>query len=59
MINNKAKDLLPIIKSFPEFHKTEPNGAVDVCGECGMRIKPVMGYSCPKNNCPVFRKAIC
>lgn len=28
------------------------NRTVSVCGECGLEIKQVMGYCCPKGNCP-------
>jgi hypothetical protein len=30
----------------------DPNRTVSVCGECGLEIKQVMGYCCPKANCP-------
>lgn len=30
----------------------DTNRTVSVCGECGLEIKQVMGYCCPKGNCP-------
>ena len=49
-------DGLPIIPRLPEnpLHPTKPapDGAVAVCGECGLRILPVMGYVCSNPRCP-------
>lgn len=28
------------------------NGAIGVCGECGIELHRVMGYVCQKTNCP-------
>jgi len=35
------------------------DGAIAVCGQCGLRIKPVMGYVCSQPLCPVFPQVTC
>jgi len=54
---------LPIIQPLTEKQKNErinldPNPPVAQCGECGLKILKVMGYSCPNINCPVWPKAM-
>lgn len=54
---DKAKRLnVPIIPAKPYQPKPTPNPVIAICGECGLEIKQVMGYSCQKSNCPVFRQ---
>lgn len=56
-INNP--DNLPVIPKLP-IRKVPPvDGAVAICGECGLRILPTMFYSCPNANCPVFQQSTC
>lgn len=54
-------DGLPII--HPIKNPTVPSpvdGAVAVCGQCGLRIMRVMGYVCPHANCPTgFGPVMC
>ena len=49
----KARRLgVPLI---PKIDKPSPyniNHTVSVCGECSLEIKRMMGYVCPKSNCP-------
>ena len=44
---------LPIIPPR-EPAKVAADGAIAICGACGMRLFPVMGYSCSRDDCPVF-----
>lgn len=59
--NNIVNDEgLPIIQPIqPTFEKIAPDGAVAICGKCGLRIGKVMGYVCGAQDCPVFLKATC
>jgi hypothetical protein len=50
---------LPIIPKLPEWPKRPADGAVAICGECGMRILQVMGYVCSRPRCPVFPNVTC
>ena len=50
---------LPIIPPLPELPKTPADGAIAICGQCGLRIKPIMGYSCSKSRCPIFPQIKC
>lgn len=52
-------DNLPVIEPLQESPKPSYDGAVAICGVCGMRIMPVMGYVCPNARCPVFVKSTC
>ena len=52
-------DNLPVIQPLPEPQKKPSDGAIAICGQCGMRIFPVMGYVCPNASCPVFMKSTC
>ncbi len=47
-------DGLPIIEPYPAPQPSPVDGAVAVCGQCGLRIMPVMGYVCQQTRCPVF-----
>jgi hypothetical protein len=49
---------LPIIPPLnPAQQPKAADGAVAICGACGLRIYSVMGYSCPRLDCPVFMHA--
>ena len=50
---------LPVIPPLPEPPYQAPDGAVAICGQCGLRIMKVMGYSCSNSRCPVFTQATC
>lgn len=52
-------DNLPVIPPLPKPPARPADGAVAICGQCGIRITPVMGYVCPNTSCPVFTKATC
>lgn len=56
MTDKYTEDGLPIIGPLPDEPKKAPDGAIAVCGECGMRIHEVMHYYCTHSNCPVFLK---
>lgn len=49
-------DNLPVIPPLPETPKRPADGAIAICGKCGIRILPVMGYSCGHMDCPLFLK---
>ena len=49
----------PVIPPLPECPKRPADGAIAICGKCGIRILPVMGYSCGRTDCPVFPKVTC
>ena len=36
-----------------------PNPAVAICGACGITLRRVMGYACPRSDCPVFPVVTC
>lgn len=57
----QTDDGLPIIQPIkPGAPHRAPDGTIAVCGQCGMRIMPVMGYVCPRPNCPCgFRGVTC
>lgn len=55
----RSPDGLPIIPPLQPTPQRPVDGAVAVCGQCGLRILPVMGYVCPASNCPVFVKFTC
>jgi hypothetical protein len=59
MTEKRAPDGLPIIPPLPDPWPPAPDGAVAVCGVCGLRIMPVMGYVCPNMRCPVFPHVTC
>lgn len=48
---------LPIIGPLPDNPKPSVDGAVAICGTCGIRIYRLMSYSCPNERCPVFSRA--
>jgi hypothetical protein len=57
MIDDKkyTEDGLPIIQPIKRDWPTQtsaPDGAIAVCGVCGLRIMPVMGYVCTRGDCP-------
>jgi hypothetical protein len=46
--------------SPPYLTPPEPeNAAVPVCDQCGLRLAPVMGYVCGRQDCKIFMKATC
>ena len=51
------KPHVPVIPPLPGFPAGD--GAVAICGECGLRLMPVMGYVCPNIRCPCFPRNIC
>lgn len=55
----RTPDGLPIIPPLPTLWPRAPDGAIAVCGECGLRIQPVMGYVCGNMRCPVFLRVTC
>lgn len=48
---------LPVIPPLPI--SPAGDGAIAICGECGLRLMPVMGYVCPNIRCPCFPRNIC
>lgn len=51
---------LPIIPPLPPGQPSlDPNPMVAKCGACGIELKRVMHYSCPRIDCPCFPKATC
>lgn len=52
-------DNLPVIPPLPVMPTRPADGAVAICGACGMRILAVMGYVCGRTDCPCFLKATC
>ena len=57
----KAKRIgVPLIpaKQRPFRDPFPHNGTVSVCGECGMEMKRVMGFVCPRSNCPCFLQVL-
>lgn len=55
-MNDKTDDGLPIIPPLPDWPPPPqaPDGAIAVCGQCGLRLMRVMGYVCAHPRCPVF-----
>lgn len=53
----KAKELdVPLIPKLPDSVANRPmdtNPVVAVCGQCGLEIRRIMGYSCSNSNCPI------
>ena len=68
MINEKVEETLkeswkekadrmgvPIIEPLPEIPDgPTPNPIVAICGQCGIELHQIMGFSCGKDNCPCF-----
>ncbi len=54
-----SPDGLPIIPGFPDNIQRPADGAVAVCGVCGLRVMPVMHYVCSNPRCGVFPKVTC
>lgn len=52
-------DGLPIIPPLPKQPEPSRDGAIAQCGECGMRIMPVMGYVCQNARCPIMPRVTC
>lgn len=52
------KDLGPVLPTHPYIPVIPPlpnypgRDTVAICGECGLELKPIMMYCCPKPNCP-------
>ena len=49
-------DNLPVIPPLPTVPPRPADGAVAICGQCGLRLLPVMGYVCFSTNCPIQPK---
>ena len=47
-----VEDDLPVFTPIPRMPPGS-NEPVAKCGECGMLLCQVMGYVCPRSNCPV------
>lgn len=44
---------VPIIPPLPPgMPDPDSNPIIAVCGECGLKMRMVMGYSCPNPRCP-------
>lgn len=50
---------LPVIPPLAPADPAPADGAVAICGACGLRLQPVMGYVCSRPGCPVFLNATC
>ena len=50
---------LPIIPPRKLPARSPADGAVAICGACGLRVLPVMGYVCGRLDCPVFCVVTC
>lgn len=50
---------LPIIPPIDPFPHRPADGAVAICGLCGLRVMPVMGYVCGNPRCGVFPQVTC
>ena len=59
MHEEKTPEGLPIIPPLPEPPAYAPDGAIAVCGLCGLRITRVMGYVCSNPRCGVFPRVTC
>ena len=53
---HRRKDDLPVIPPLPE---PPIDGAVAICGECGIRLLSVMHYYCNHPRCPCFPRITC
>ena len=56
---DKNEEGLPIIPPIADKPQFPADGAVAICGVCGLRILPVMHYVCTEPNCGVFPKVTC
>lgn len=59
MTNFPNPDNLPVIPPIPPRPNSPADGAIAICGECGLRILPVMGYVCGNSRCPAFPRVTC
>ena len=50
-------DNLPVIPPLPANYTRPADGAIMLCGACGMRILQVMGYVCQQPDCPVIARS--
>lgn len=50
---------LPIIPPRDPMPQRPADGAVAICGLCGLRVMPVMGYVCSNPRCGVFPQVTC
>lgn len=49
----KAKRLgVTLIPKYPMSPMPRNDGVIAICGECGLELQRVMGYCCPRANCP-------
>lgn len=47
------KPVIPEITPWiPTYTPTQPNPIVAECGACGLNLHAVMGYVCPRPDCP-------
>lgn len=46
-------DNLPVLGPLKPAPTMPADGAVAICGQCGLRILRVMGYVCYNSNCPI------
>lgn len=53
-IRRRAEYLgVPVIPPLPDPPKDRgPNPVIALCGACGLELHRVMGYVCPRTNCP-------
>lgn len=50
----------PVIPPLdPNRVPMDPNPVVATCGACGLDLRRVMHYVCPRSDCPCFPKVIC
>ncbi len=48
-----ARKPIPMVPQKPQTVPYDPNPDVAKCGECGLIIKQIMSYCCPRGtNCP-------
>ncbi|WP_066770021.1 hypothetical protein [Sphingobium sp. CCH11-B1] len=51
----KAKRIgVPLIPARPKPQQPAFDPVISVCGACGMEMRKVMGYACPRSDCPCF-----
>lgn len=50
---------LPVIQPRQPMPPVPADGAIAICGACGLRIYPVMHYVCTRPDCGVFPQVTC
>lgn len=58
-MHERSADGLPVIPPRDPLPQRPADGAVAICGLCGLRVMPVMGYVCSNPRCGVFPVATC